>query len=87
MGVMEEAASSFVDLTLQVLPWFAVGTLTAALMQAFVEQIDVWEVHEAYGAQTLAVLRQLPKQLRDGPSPQARRIRGHPPGPLRSTSI
>jgi hypothetical protein len=75
MGVMEEAASSFVDLTLQVLPWFAVGTLTAALM------------HEAYGAQTLAVLRELPKQLRDGPSPQARRIRGHPPGPLRSTSI
>jgi acetyl-CoA acetyltransferase family protein len=27
------------------------------------EQIDVWEVHEAYAAQALGVLRELPKQL------------------------
>jgi acetyl-CoA acetyltransferase len=27
------------------------------------EQIDVWEVHEAFSAQALGVLRELPKQL------------------------
>ncbi len=36
MGLVGETAGSFADLTLQVLPWFAVGTLTAALMQTFV---------------------------------------------------
>jgi uncharacterized protein len=36
MGLLGETASSFAHLTLLVLPWFAVGTLTAALMQAFV---------------------------------------------------
>jgi uncharacterized membrane protein YraQ (UPF0718 family) len=36
VGVLGETASSFADLTLQVLPWFAVGTLTAVLIQTFV---------------------------------------------------
>lgn len=36
MALVGETASAFLDLTLQVLPWFAVGTLTAALMQTFV---------------------------------------------------
>jgi acetyl-CoA acetyltransferase len=27
------------------------------------DQIDIWEVHEAYAAQALGVLRELPKQL------------------------
>jgi uncharacterized membrane protein YraQ (UPF0718 family) len=36
MGVLRETLGSFADLTLQVLPWFALGTLTAALMQTFV---------------------------------------------------
>jgi 3-oxo-5,6-didehydrosuberyl-CoA/3-oxoadipyl-CoA thiolase len=27
------------------------------------EQIDIWEVHEAFSAQALGVLRELPKQL------------------------
>src|SRR4051794_31272063 len=30
------------------------------------EEVDVWEVHEAYAAQALGVLRELPKQLPDG---------------------
>jgi uncharacterized protein len=36
MGLVSETASSFADLTLQVLPWFAVGTVTAVLIQTFV---------------------------------------------------
>ena len=28
------------------------------------EQIDVWEVHEAFSAQALGVLRELPNQTR-----------------------
>ena len=31
--------------------------------QDFPEQIDVWEVHEAFSAQALGVLRELPDQL------------------------
>src|SRR3954469_25188129 len=30
------------------------------------EDVDVWEIHEAYSAQALGVLRELPKQLPDG---------------------
>ena len=47
--------------------------------------IDVWEVHEAFAAQALGVLRELPSQL-DGfevpdekPEPQRRRGRDRPP--------
>jgi uncharacterized membrane protein YraQ (UPF0718 family) len=36
MDLVGETASSFAHLTLQVLPWFAVGTLTAAIMRTFV---------------------------------------------------
>jgi uncharacterized membrane protein YraQ (UPF0718 family) len=36
MDALGDTASAFAELTLQVLPWFAVGTLTGALMQTFV---------------------------------------------------
>lgn len=36
MGLLADIAKSFADLTVQVLPWFALGTLTAGLVQTFV---------------------------------------------------
>jgi hypothetical protein len=36
MEALSETAEAFVSLVLQVLPWFALGTLTASLMEPFV---------------------------------------------------
>ncbi len=60
--VMASATHALDPRVMGIAPAFA---MPKALQRAGLapEQIDVWEVHEAYAAQALGVLRELPKQL------------------------
>jgi acetyl-CoA acetyltransferase len=58
------------------------------------EQIDVWEVHEAFSGQALGVLRELPKQLGGFTVPDDKRnpdggavAIGHPFGATRTRYV
>jgi uncharacterized membrane protein YraQ (UPF0718 family) len=58
MGLAADTAGSFADLTLQILPWFAIGTITAGLMQTFVSA--------RWAAGTLSGWRGLPLAITAG---------------------
>jgi acetyl-CoA acetyltransferase len=60
--VVASATHALDPLVMGIAPAFAIPkALTRAGLSP--EDIDVWEVHEAYAAQALGVLRELPNQL------------------------